>query len=115
MTKKKDKGMSKKEIALAAGVRDVSYSTVRYGWVKSYSGQATVTLLEDNKTYRAIGHRSTGAPEGPVKDGFIEFMPIEEWVEPTPHDQMDWSVLHPPTKQKRPHYVPKSLRNLSTG
>lgn len=62
-------------LALAAGVCDVSYRTVRWGVVASYSGEVIITM-EDGSTWRAVGHGSTGTAEYVDKQGYIEFIPL---------------------------------------
>lgn len=63
-------------LALAAGVKDAGYNTVRYGWISSYSGEAEVTMA-DGSRWRCIGHRPKGSAEWVSREGFIEFIPIE--------------------------------------
>lgn len=64
------------ELAIAAGVRDKSYNTVRYGWISSYGGEAEVTMA-DGSRWRCVGHSPRGSAEWVSREGFIEFIPIE--------------------------------------
>ena len=61
--------------ALANGVDDRSYSTVRYGHVSSYSGEAIVKD-KDGKLYKAKGRGTTGTAEFLDREGYIEFIPM---------------------------------------
>lgn len=63
------------DLALAAGVRDNSYGTVRWGRVASYSGEAVVTL-EDGSRWRCVGRRPKGDAETVERQGYIEFIPL---------------------------------------
>lgn len=63
------------DLALAAGVRDKSYSTVRYGRVASYAGEAEVTMA-DGRRFRAIGHGPRGDAETLDRGGYVEFVPL---------------------------------------
>ena len=63
-------------LALANGVKDISYSTVRWGGVTSYTGQALVTM-EDGTSWRCIGHRPTGSSERIDRQGWVEFVKCE--------------------------------------
>ena len=53
--------------ALQRGIRDEGYSTVRYGWVSSYSGRAT---LASGRTLQGFGPK--GGPGHLSRDGGIE-------------------------------------------
>lgn len=64
------------ELALAAGVRDTGYDTVRFGWVESYAGEAEVKMA-DGSRWRCVGHRPRGSAEWVSRGGFIEFIPID--------------------------------------
>ena len=64
-------------LALANGVEDNSYNTVRWGGVSSYSGEAVVTMA-DGSVWRCIGHRPTGTAEYVARDGWIEKIPMKE-------------------------------------
>lgn len=64
------------ELAFSAGIEDVGYDTVRWGWVASYRGRAEITL-DDGSRWLAIGHGPKGNAEYIARDGFIEFRPIE--------------------------------------
>ena len=46
---------------LKGGFEDVSYNTVRYGWVFNYRGEAVVEY--NNRKYRVSGKGTTGTPE----------------------------------------------------
>lgn len=63
------------DLAIANGVRDEGYSTVRYGRVPSYSGEALITM-EDGRQWRAVGHGPSGTAEHVSMDGWIEFIPV---------------------------------------
>lgn len=65
--------------AIAAGVRNVGYDTVRYGWINAYRGEADVEL--GGMRYHAVGHMPVGdsvdpAGERPARDGYIQFTPV---------------------------------------
>ena len=64
-------------LALAAGIHDNSYTTVRYGHVPSYSGQAEI-VLSDGSRWLAIGHGPAGDAHTVSRDGYIEFRPLED-------------------------------------
>lgn len=76
--------MDRYEQALKNGVQDKSYSTVRYGHVAAYSGEAIVTD-EDGKLYKAIGVGTRGSAEFLDREGFIKFLPMHT----TPKDLTD--------------------------
>lgn len=57
--------------AIAAGVRDCGYGTVRYGTVASYRGEAVFEL--DGQTIRAVGRPSRGSAEILTGRGDIVF------------------------------------------
>ena len=61
-------------LAIAAGVEDDSYSTVRYGMVASYRGEAMVTLPNGSE-WRCVGHGPQGNAETLARDGYIEMIP----------------------------------------
>ena len=64
------------ELALAAGIEDRSYQSVRNGWIPSYGGQAEVTLA-NGKKFRCVGHRNHGGDAYTAHpNGFIEFIPL---------------------------------------
>lgn len=63
------------ELALANGVRDHSYSTVRWGTVASYGGEATITMA-DGSLWRAVGYGPRGTAEYVSRDGGIEMIPL---------------------------------------
>jgi hypothetical protein len=65
------------ELALAHGVIDRSYSTVRCGTVTSYAGEAIVTLSNGSR-WRCVGRGPRGGAEWVAKNGFIEKIPVEE-------------------------------------
>lgn len=56
---------------IAVGIVNKSYSTVRYGWVHSFSGRAEVSTPEGKLTIQ--GHRSTGDAETLTGQGYISF------------------------------------------
>lgn len=62
-------------LALANGVKDCSYPTVRHGYVRSFSGRAELTM-DDGSKWLAIGHGPVGTPEDVFRDGYIEFRPV---------------------------------------
>lgn len=64
------------DLALANGVRDCGYDTVRYGWVPSFSGEAEI-VMADGRRWRAIGHRPRGSAEHVARNGWIEFVPCD--------------------------------------
>ena len=63
-------------LALAAGILDRSYSTVRWGTVASYSGEVEITMA-NGRRWKAIGHRPTGCAEWIDRQGYVEFIPLE--------------------------------------
>jgi len=63
------------ELALANGVLDKGYDTVRHGWIPSYSGEAII-VMEDGRKWKAIGHRPKGSPDWVDRVGWIEFIPM---------------------------------------
>ena len=63
------------ELAIENGIRDKSYSTVRYGRVPSYAGEVEITM-SDGSRWRAIGHGPTGNAHVVTRDGYIEFIPL---------------------------------------
>lgn len=64
-------------LALAAGVLDVSYDTVRWGRVRAYRGEAVVTMA-NGRRWRAVGRPQRGSPEVISRHGFVEWFPLEE-------------------------------------
>jgi len=70
-------------LALAAGVRDCSYGTVRWGTVADYRGEGVVTMA-DGRRWRCVGHGPTGSAEIIRKHGFIEMIPLDTFREVTP-------------------------------
>ena len=63
-------------LALANGVRDTSYNTVRWGRIPSFTGTAIIQM-EDGRRWKAIGHEPTGTAEYVSRDGYIEFVPLD--------------------------------------
>ena len=63
-------------LALAAGVRDVSYGTVRWGTVADYRGEGIVTMA-DGRRWRCVGHGPAGSAEVISRRGYIEFIPLD--------------------------------------
>ena len=64
-------------LALEAGVEDRGYETVRFGYVASYRGEATVTMA-DGSRWKCVGHKPTGGPDWIGREGYIEFVPLTE-------------------------------------
>ena len=64
-------------LALEGGVTDEGYNTRKYGWVKSYSGEAII-FLDNGSKWRCKGMPSTGTGETLFKEGYIEFSPYVE-------------------------------------
>lgn len=64
------------ELALENGVKDKTYSTVRYGRIPSYGGEALITM-SDGRRWKAVGHEPRGSAEHVSKNGWIEFIPVE--------------------------------------
>lgn len=62
-------------LALAAGVRDNGYRTVRYGWITSYTGEAEITM-ENGDRWLAVGHEPSGNAHWVTSEGWIEFFPL---------------------------------------
>jgi len=65
------------DLALANGVHDESYNTVRFGKVSSYSGKAEI-VMENGTRWVAEGHKPTGGADWIGREGFIEFTKIED-------------------------------------
>lgn len=63
-------------LALAAGVRDASYGTVRWGTVADYRGEGVVTMA-DGRRWRCVGHGPTGSAEVISRRGYVEFIPLD--------------------------------------
>ncbi len=61
-------------LAIEAGISDDGYSTVRWGFVPSYSGATTVTMA-DGTAWRCVGRPPRGNAECVTKNGFIEMIP----------------------------------------
>jgi len=59
-------------LAIAAGVMDVSYPTVRYGTVAAYRGHGDVTM-PDGSRWHAVGHMPDGDAGNIWRRGWIEF------------------------------------------
>lgn len=60
-------------IALAHGVKDRSYNTVRWGRVASYDGRVAVAL-EDGSVWSCVGHGPDGDAECIYRHGYVEFI-----------------------------------------
>ena len=60
------------ELAMAAGIEDCGYDTVRHGWVSKYRGEAIVTMA-DGRKWKAVGYGPTGGPDWIGKQGGITF------------------------------------------
>lgn len=69
-------------MALEGGAKDQSYSTVRYGTISKYSGEAEIEI--NGRKYKAVGRGPRGTAEYVSKYGFVEFIPQE--VPPTTKD-----------------------------
>lgn len=65
------------DLALLNGVRDKSYPTVANGYVSKYSGEALITMA-DGRKWRAVGHGPAGDAYTVTRQGFIEFIPIDD-------------------------------------
>ncbi len=65
------------KLALENGVRDRGYSTVRYGRISSYSGEAEIQMANGTR-WKATGHGPRGTAEHVSREGFIEFVKIED-------------------------------------
>ena len=66
-------------LAIAAGVCDASYQTVRFGLVLSYRGEAVITMA-DGSRWRAVGHGPSGTPAFVSREGYVEFVPLDAGV-----------------------------------
>jgi hypothetical protein len=64
------------DLAIEAGIRNTGYSTVRWGWVSSYSGRVEITM-DNGKRWRALGYGPRGNAETVSAQGGIKFEPIE--------------------------------------
>lgn len=60
------------ELAIQAGVKDKSYSTVRYGRVASYAGTAVVKMANGDQ-WVCTGHGPTGDAATVSREGYISF------------------------------------------
>lgn len=65
------------DIAILCGVRDCSYTTVRYGKVYSYRGEAIVTMA-NGKRWLCIGKQPSGNVHWVHQNGFIQMIPLED-------------------------------------
>ena len=65
------------ELALEAGVEDVSYTTVRHGLIPSFRGIAEL-IMSDGRRWKCIGHGPSGTAQFVSKNGFIEFIPMDD-------------------------------------
>lgn len=89
--------------AVAAGIRDKSYDTVRYGWVPSYTGRAVVVLADGTTSeyWHARGYGPTGGPDWIGKYGGVQFDRISDPVKGSllkgaylnPKDVAAWAAL----------------------
>lgn len=64
-------------LALQAGVRDKSYSTVRHGRVDDYEGTAIITMANGDR-WEATGYGPRGNAHVVTKDGGITFRKLEK-------------------------------------
>ena len=64
-------------LAIEAGIQDRSYSTVRWGTISKYSGEATIEMA-DGSIWKAIGHGPRGTAEYVSSEGYIEFILVRE-------------------------------------
>ena len=60
-------------LALAAGLRDVSYGTYNSGWVTEYRGEVNI-VMPDGIRYMACGFRPEGTPEVVTRQGGVTFL-----------------------------------------
>jgi len=65
------------DLALANGIIDRSYNTVRFGNVASYSGKVEI-VMENGTHWLAEGHKPSGGADWVASEGFIEFTKIED-------------------------------------
>lgn len=65
------------ELALLHGVSDRGYPTVANGYVSKYSGEAIIKM-DNGKRWKAIGHGPRGDAYSIFKQGYIEFIPLED-------------------------------------
>lgn len=63
-------------LALACGILDRSYDTVRWGVIPSFSGECDITMA-DGSRWRAIGHGPEGCADYVSRDGYVEFIPLD--------------------------------------
>jgi hypothetical protein len=59
-------------LAFIAGVDDIGYNTVRYGWVESYRGSGIITF-PNGKQVRVTGYEPEGNAQFISKYGRIRF------------------------------------------
>jgi hypothetical protein len=64
------------QLALAAGVEDRSYNTVRHGLVSCYTGEGFVRM-DNGALWKCIGHGTKGRNGELHSEGYIEFFKIE--------------------------------------
>ncbi len=87
-------------LLLAQGVRDVSYSTVRYGGVANFRGQG-VLEMPDGTFVRQTGYSTMGNAQVLERRGFLEVLPIvgDPAIRGASSDGMPWEsdvVVTPP-------------------
>lgn len=63
-------------LALQAGIEYQCSNTVRWGLVRDYSGETEIEV--HGRKYRAIGHPAKGNAECIYRDGWIEFISLDE-------------------------------------
>lgn len=66
-------------LALEAGIEDRSYNTVRYGRVARFAGEAEI-VMDNGAKWLAKGHGPRGTAEHVSREGYIEFLKIEDEV-----------------------------------
>jgi hypothetical protein len=63
------------ELALENGITNCGYSTVRWGWVSSFRGEAIVEMT-DGRRWKCVGHGPRGDAEFVSRQGWIEKIPL---------------------------------------
>ncbi|MGG4034188.1 hypothetical protein ABEV74_10895 [Paenibacillus cisolokensis] len=64
------------ELAILCGIQDKSYHTVRYGFVRKFSGLVYIQMANGD-VWKAEGHSTKGTPEVLYREGYISFEKID--------------------------------------
>ncbi len=72
----KEGGQPTYQLALLNGIKECGYSTASWGWVRAYSGTATI-VMSDGSKWVATGHGPQGSASRLSRNGFIEFVKVD--------------------------------------